>query len=149
MRILPAILPAALSLLIYASPMAHAHEPDAPAPQGRTALKPAPKPAPKPDAEAVKKKPPPRRAVHQIIDGMQPSTGAPSYGPRLTPRPPPLVPPQPMPMPSPSAPAQINSCDGGGCTDTNGARYNGGVGNTVISPQGRLCTTTGTTVQCL
>ena len=45
-------------------------------------------------------------------------------------------------------PAQVNSCDGGGCTDTSGARYTGGVGNTVLDQNGRSCTRTGTTVQC-
>ncbi len=69
-----------------------------------------------------------------------------SYAPRLTPRPPPLV--TPSPIPSPPPPGHINSCDGGGCTDTNGVRYNGGVGNAVLNPDGRLCTINGSTVQC-
>jgi hypothetical protein len=46
------------------------------------------------------------------------------------------------------APAQINSCLGGTCTDTNGATYNTGVGNAAVNGQGRLCTRTGNTMQC-
>ena len=44
--------------------------------------------------------------------------------------------------------SQINGCDGGGCTDTSGARYTGGVGNTVLDQNGRNCTRSATTVQC-
>ncbi len=59
---------------------------------------------------------------------------------------PPLAPARPL-APSP-APAQINSCLGGTCTDTNGATYNTGVGNAAVNSQGRLCTRSGNTMQC-
>ena len=97
---------------------------------------------------APPKKPPPRRrAVQQIVDGM------PAYGPRLTAPPAVLVSPHPAPpvgLPTPIAPppAVISRCDAGGCTDVNGARYNGAAGNSVIGPQGRSCTTSGGIVQC-
>ncbi|MDQ1919468.1 hypothetical protein [Massilia pseudoviolaceinigra] len=91
------------------------------------------------------KPPPKRRAVQQIVDGM------PAYGPRLSTPPP--VPVSALPAPvSPSVvappPAVIGRCDAGGCTDVNGTRYNGAAGNTVISPQGRPCTSNGGTIQC-
>jgi hypothetical protein len=53
----------------------------------------------------------------------------------------------PSPLPPPVSP-QLNHCDGGGCTDTGGVRYNGGVGNAVIGPQGQLCNRSGATLQC-
>ena len=59
---------------------------------------------------------------------------------------PPLAPARP-PAPIPG-PAQINSCLGGTCTDTNGATYNTGVGNAAVNSQGRLCTRTANTMQC-
>jgi len=65
-----------------------------------------------------------------------------------------VVPAASMPLPPtrPAAldpgPAQINSCLGGVCTDTNGATYNTGVGNAAVNGQGRLCTRSGNTMQC-
>lgn len=59
---------------------------------------------------------------------------------------PPLAPARPL-APSPG-PAQINSCLGGTCTDTNGTTYNTGVGNAAVNSQGRLCTRTANTMQC-
>lgn len=59
---------------------------------------------------------------------------------------PPLAPARPL-RPDPG-PAQINSCLGGTCTDTNGATYNTGVGNAAVNSQGRLCTRTANTMQC-
>lgn len=60
-----------------------------------------------------------------------------------------------VPAPSPT----ITSCDGGGCWNANGGRYNGpaapttGSGSTprggaVTDSSGRLCTTNGAFVQC-
>lgn len=89
---------------------------------------------------APKKAPQKRRAVTQVIEGTPriaaPRPSAPS--PILT------LPPAP---PSPG-PAPIMRCDGGGCVDASGTRYNGGVGTTLLSPQGKLCNKNGVTVQC-
>ncbi|MBZ2206802.1 hypothetical protein [Massilia soli] len=106
----------------------------------------------KPDPSTLKKPLVKRRAVHQRIDGMPtpPPIVTEGYRPTLTPRGP-IVSGQPMPAlppPAPPMPSQVNSCDGGGCTDTGGARYTGGVGNTVLDQNGRNCTRSGTTVQC-
>lgn len=115
-------------------------KPDAPAkadPTGKPEPDVVDKPAPPP------RKPVRRRSVEQIIGTMPPSP--PLY------RPPPPNPPLPsagMAAPNPPSPVQINSCDAGGCTDVNGTRYNSGAGNATVSPQGRLCTRSGTTMQC-
>ncbi|HEY0489689.1 MAG TPA: hypothetical protein VGD30_09280 [Telluria sp.] len=104
----------------------------------------------KPDPSKLNKPLVKRRAVQQRIERMP--TPAPivteGYRPILTVRPPSVYG-QPTPaLPPPAAPAQVNSCDGGGCTDTNGSRYTGGVGNTVLDQNGRNCTRTGTIIQC-
>ena len=57
--------------------------------------------------------------------------------------PPPAAAPQPV-VPSSSV---INGCQGNFCTDASGKSYNGG-GNAGVDSGGRLCTRTGTTVQC-
>ena len=106
----------------------------------------------KPDPSKLKKPLVKRRAVHQRVDGMPtpPPIVTEGYRPTLTPRGP-IVAGQPVPAlppPSPPMPSQVNSCDAGGCTDTSGARYTGGIGNTVLDQNGRSCTRSGTTVQC-
>lgn len=100
----------------------------------------------KADAKAAKK-PVRRRAVPMIVDRM-PGPAAPAvYGPVLSV-------PSPAPMPAtitplaPPAPVILNGCDAGGCNGSNGVRYNGGVGTTLLSPEGRLCHKNGVTVQC-
>lgn len=106
----------------------------------------------KPDPSKLKKPPVKRRSVQQRIERMPPPAPivTDGYRPTLHPRGP-IIAGQPVPAlppPSPPMPSQINSCDGGGCTDTSGARYTGGIGNTVLDQNGRSCTRTGTTVQC-
>jgi hypothetical protein len=135
---------ALLALLACTSGMAQ----DAPP----AARQPEPEAVPlKPDPARLKKPLPKRRSVQQRIETMpaSPPIVTDGYRPTLHPQPP------RAPLPSvqaatgmPPAPAQINSCDGGGCIDTSGARYNGGVGNTVLDSQGRNCTRTGVNVQC-
>ena len=93
------------------------------------------------------KQPVKRRAVPLVIDSMPGPTPPAAYGPVLTPQSTTPVPPSITPAPS-TAPAIINRCDSGGCTDTNGVRYNGGVGTTLLGPQGRVCHNNGITVQC-
>jgi hypothetical protein len=97
----------------------------------------------KPTPQAPAKKPAKRRAVRQDLDDdVRPAAPPTVYAPQLTPP----ASPQPMPGVSPS-PLNLN-CMGGTCTDANGGRFNGGVGTTLISPQGRLCANNGLTVQC-
>lgn len=104
----------------------------------------------KPDPSKLKRPLPKRRSVQQRIDGMPAPIVTDGYRPSLNPRGPSLgVQPVPLlPAPSPPMPSPINRCDGGGCLDTSGARYTGGVGNTVLDQNGRNCVRTGTTVQC-
>ncbi|MDP3672028.1 MAG: hypothetical protein Q8R69_20355 [Telluria sp.] len=98
-------------------------------------------------ALAADKQPCKRRSVQQVVESMPPAP------------PPPIQPARPAlqgapPLPAarlpvvPPGPVQINSCDAGGCTDINGQRYNGGVGNAGVDGQGRLCTRSGSTMQC-
>lgn len=65
--------------------------------------------------------------------------------------------PVPIPIPVPATPPRpvapstsiIGSCQGSACTDVGGSRINGiGSGNAGVSGSGRLCTRTGTSVQC-
>ena len=51
------------------------------------------------------------------------------------------------PMP-PSAPPNITSCDGAGCWDSQGTRYNKGGGNTYFPSTGGSCQGIGGTMQC-
>ncbi len=97
----------------------------------------------KPGAEAPAKKPAKRRAVRQVLDDdVRPVAPPAVYAPQMTP---PL---SAQPVPG-SAPGPVNlNCVGSTCTDANGGRFNGGVGTTLISPQGKLCNNNGITVQC-
>ncbi len=97
----------------------------------------------KPGAEVTAKKPVKRRAVRQVLDDdVRPAAPPAAYSPQMTP---PLSA-QPVPGVAPG-PVNLN-CVGGTCSDTNGGRFNGGVGTTLISPQGKLCNNNGMTVQC-
>lgn len=105
--------------------------------------------AKKPDPDASKKKPAKRRAVRQILDDDVRVRAAPPavYAPQLTPQAREREHAGPT-MPG-VAPAPINlNCVGSTCHDANGGRFNGGVGTTLISPQGKLCNNNGMTVQC-
>lgn len=106
----------------------------------------------KPDPSTLKKPVTKRRSAQQRIERMPtpPPIVTDGYRPTLNPRAPSLAgqPVPALPLPSPPMPSQVNSCDSGGCTDTSGARYTGGVGNTVLDQNGRSCVRTGTTVQC-
>ncbi|WP_143752789.1 hypothetical protein [Massilia eurypsychrophila] len=88
------------------------------------------KPAPPPNRKPIK-----RRSVQQVIEPTPPIVTD-GYRPTLTVRSPAALPSASPPQSQP----RLNSCDAGGCTDTGGARYNSGVGNTLIGPQGQLCT---------
>jgi hypothetical protein len=146
------ILTPLLALVFLAGP-ASAHQ--APCDQQKKAAE------ARPDARAAAKAPPKRRAVRQVIEPT-PRIAAPvteAYRPSLTPPYPAStmagVPGAASPMPSsmppptvPPPPVQVGTCGAGGCTDTSGTRYTGGVGTTVLDPQGRNCTRTGTTIQC-
>jgi len=97
-------------------------------------------------ALAADKQPCKRRSVQQVVESMPPAS------PPTQPARPALQNAPPLPaarLPAvPPGPVQINSCDPGGCTDINGQRYNGGVGNAAVDGQGRLCTRSGSTMQC-
>jgi hypothetical protein len=97
----------------------------------------------KPAPAAPAKKPAKRRAVRQILDD-EVRSAAPSavYAPQLT-HPGAVV----QPMSGPASPVILN-CVGASCADASGARFNGGIGTTLISPQGKLCVDNGLTVQC-
>lgn len=116
---------------------ARAQQPPPPAAPEATAEPPA-RPALPPKRKQIK-----RRSVQQVIEPTPPIVTE-GYRPTLVIRPP-LRAPSPLPVPPP---VRMNSCDGGGCTDTNGARYNGGVGNTLIGPRGQLCTKGVVNPQC-
>lgn len=88
-----------------------------------------------------KKKPVKRRSVRQVPQELPP-VGAPRvHGPGL----PALAPAGVAPLPSPLI---LNGCPDGACTDAAGKRYQGGVGTTLLSPEGRVCSNNGITVQC-
>lgn len=73
----------------------------------------------------------PRRAVRQLDNGMPPRPAPPALAMPA----PPAVPPPALPQPVPSPRTQDGS-------------YKSGVGNALISPQGKLCSDNGITVQC-
>jgi len=90
------------------------------------------------------KKPPQaaRRSVQQRIDSVPQVplvAGQPTPAPAIVPAQPAAVRP---------GPAQLNSCLGNTCTDTGGTTYQTTVGNAGVSSEGRLCTRSGSTVQC-
>jgi hypothetical protein len=107
------------------------------------AEKAAPASAPSSAAPAKARKPKPvkRRSVQQVIEPT-PRIVTEPYRPILEVRPPVLLP-QTIP-----GPVRMNSCDGAGCTDVNGNRFNGGVGTTLIGPQGQLCNKGLVNAQC-
>ncbi|MES2757539.1 MAG: hypothetical protein V4693_09215 [Pseudomonadota bacterium] len=108
-----------------------------PAPETPAAAAPA-KPVAPPNRKPIK-----RRSVQQVIESTPPIVTE-GYRPTLVVRPPAVLPSALQPQPQP----RINSCDAGGCLDTSGARYNSGVGNTLIGPQGQLCTKGVVNAQC-
>jgi hypothetical protein len=128
-----------LVALVLALPLApagvRAQEPAPAAKEG--AAKPPARPAVPP-----KRKPLKRRSVQQVIEPTPPIVTD-GYRPTLVIRPP-LRAPSPLPV---APPVRFNSCDGGGCTDTSGARYNG-PGPAVTGPQGQLCVKGLVNAQC-
>jgi hypothetical protein len=67
-----------------------------------------------------------------------------AIGTGMVPVPPPAQAPQPV-VPGTRA---LNSCIGNACTDAAGGTYNIGPNGVGVSSSGRLCSTSGTTVQC-
>ena len=97
----------------------------------------------KPAPQATVKKPVPRRPVRQVLDDdVRPAAPTALYVPS-----PPRAPAEGAIHGVPPAPANLN-CMGGACIDSGGGRFQGGVGTTLISPQGKLCNHNGMTVQC-
>jgi hypothetical protein len=118
-----------------------------------------PPPDPKADARPApgqsaqtRRAPPRRRAVEQILtptprilgSATPPPAGPLTYGPTLTA--------PPAPPSTISAPSTISTnpavCSGGSCFDSSGQRLGTGIGNTAVTPQGRLCTQGLAGVQC-
>ena len=90
---------------------------------------------------APAKVPMPRRPVPQIIQPM-PQTRPP---PRLAM---PAAPPLPVLDPIIRPPVPATSCDAGGCFGANGVRYNSLGAGAVVTPQGKVCSRSGTLIQC-
>jgi hypothetical protein len=99
-----------------------------------------------------KPKPRPRRAPPLLQDAPPPRQEPPRRE---------SVPITPPTVSVPAPPPTITSCDGGGCWNANGGRYNGPAaptgptaagstprGGAVTDSSGRLCTTNGAFVQC-
>jgi hypothetical protein len=101
-----------------------------------------------------KTKPRPRRAPPLLQDAPRPRQEPPRRE---------SVPITPPTVSVPAPPPTITSCDGGGCWNANGGRYNGPAaptagsgsgagspprGGAVTDSSGRLCTTNGAFVQC-
>lgn len=130
----------AIIVLILSATLGAAGAQATPPPPRVGAEKPEAKPEVKPEVNPDHASKPPvkpskpskRRAVEQRLDGMPPSAAPPA---RLVPQPAPPSVVQPMPQPIPSPQAQ-------------GGNYQGGVGTTLIGPQGKVCSDNGITVQC-
>ncbi|MES2260792.1 MAG: hypothetical protein V4724_19915 [Pseudomonadota bacterium] len=83
-----------------------------------------------------------RRAVPQTVLRMPPPPAPPApSGYAATP----VTPPTPL-APPPVQP--LNNCIGGVCRGADGTPYQGGTGNVVLDPAGRLCSRNGAWVQC-
>jgi hypothetical protein len=127
-----------VSTLLAAGSVARQRAPDrAPAAAG----------APPAHAKPLPPKPPPRRSVPQVIATMPapPPVATEGYRPSLAPGPAASLPSRAAPA---AGPVHLNSCDPGGCTDSGALRYNGGVGNAAVGPQGQLCTRSPAGMQC-
>ncbi|MDL2357235.1 MAG: hypothetical protein QFF03_18420 [Pseudomonadota bacterium] len=147
-------LSALLLALLLPALAVRARQADAPAaPAVQADAKPDRQPDPRADPRAdlrpaPTRKPIKRRSVQQVITstprivsgGERPAVAVPAPPTTTMPAPPPTT------MPAPAV--RLNSCDAGGCTDISGARYNGGVGNTLIGPRGQLCTKGVVSPQC-
>lgn len=106
-------------------------------------LKPATRASRKP-ATQTPRRPPARRAVYQQLDDQAVRGEAPAiYAPQLAPR----IDVAPAPAQAPAPPVTLN-CVGAACLDAGGGSYRGGVGTSLINPQGRICNNNGITVQC-
>jgi hypothetical protein len=119
-----------------------------PAPEYRPVLRPQTEPYASQVIPNPPRKPVRRRSAAQEIDPTERIvTGGIAVGGRPTLE---VLPPTTLPKPVAPAPGPIlmNSCDAGGCYDTHGARFNNGVGNTLIGPQGQLCTKGVVNTQC-
>lgn len=124
----------ALIALLMACAGAHAQQQE-PAPVAREQAS-VPEVQPPPRRKPLK-----RRSVQQVIEPT-PRIVTEPYRPILEVRPP-----APLPQTIPG-PVRMNSCDGASCTDVNGARFNGGIGTTLIGPQGQLCNKGLVNAQC-
>ncbi|RZT04543.1 hypothetical protein SAMN05216319_3672 [Duganella sp. CF402] len=90
---------------------------------------------------APAKSPMPRRPVPQIIQRM-PQTKPP---PKLAM---PTAPPLPVMDPLVKPPVPTTSCDAAGCYGANGVRYNNFGAGSVVAPSGKVCSRSGSVIQC-
>lgn len=119
-----------------------------PAASGQPVAAPAAQARPLTDAELAARNKPKRRAVYQQFDEIPMRNTPPApYGPQLRPEGQFSSLPLPRTELNPAPPVILN-CVGSACTDAQGGSYRGGVGTTLMSPQGRLCVDNGLTVQC-
>ena len=90
---------------------------------------------------APAKSPMPRRPVPQIIQRMPQAKPPPKLAM-------PMAPPLPALDPIIKPPVPATSCDAGGCFGANGVRYNSLGAGSVVTPQGKVCSRSGTLIQC-
>jgi hypothetical protein len=137
--------PVFLSAVVFASVLGNiAAATERPPRVGEERIVPKKPGEPTPATQVPAKKPVKRRAVRQVLDDdVRPAAPPVVYAPTLTP-----PPARSTTMPAPAPSSTTVNCVGGSCVDPAGNRYNGGVGSSVISPQGRLCSNNGMTVQC-
>ena len=134
--------PASIAFLLACSlALANGHARDQQRPEPAQKAAPASVPVSAAPPKARQSKPVKRRSVQQVIEPT-PRIVTDPYRPILE-----VHPPVPLPQTIPG-PVRMNSCDGAGCTDVNGNRFNGGVGTTLIGPQGQLCNKGLVNAQC-
>jgi hypothetical protein len=90
------------------------------------------------------KTPMPRRAVRQIIQPTPRMAVAPQAAMPATP---PSTPLETLLHP-PGAPVPTTGCDAAGCYGADGKRYNNAGTGAVITPGGKVCTRSGSLIQC-
>jgi len=115
--------------------------PAAPADPARAASAPAPVPAVDPGGAS-------RRALFERMQAERARTQAELDRLRRPAVLPPVAVPPAAPPALPAPPSPVTTCDGAGCWDAAGRRYNQGAGSTFFRSDGRVCQQIGATMQC-